>query len=380
MRGGKKQLRVAMVGQKTILSRKGGVEVVVKELSERMVKKGIMVTCYNRREKCEKRPKEYNGIKMKYAWTIRAKGLAALTSSFFATIMILFSKNDVVHYHAEGPCAWMWIIKFFSKKRIVATIHGLDWQRAKWGKMAAKWIMHGEKMAAKYADEIIVLSVKTQKYFKEKYDRDTRYVPNGVSEPKIVGANYITKKWGLEKDDYILYLGRVVPEKGVHYLIDAYGQKPLKKKLVIAGGASDTDEYFGAIQEQASQNKGIIITGFVQGEILDELFSNAYLYVLPSDVEGMPLSLLEAMSYGNCCVVSNIDECSEIVGDKGVTFEKGNISDLACIMNKLCKDHKMTLGYKRNSKKYIMSRHCWNAIVKETISIYRQCMAGAYER
>ncbi|MBQ1528571.1 glycosyltransferase, partial [Candidatus Saccharibacteria bacterium] len=193
-----RKLKVAMLGQKTIPSRKGGVEVVVKELSERMVKSGIEVTCYNRREKGEERPKEYNGIKLKYAWTIDKKGLAALTSSFFATIMVLFSRNNVVHYHAEGPCAWLWIIKFFSKKKIIATIHGLDWQRAKWGGFASKWIKFGEKVAAKHADEIIVLSKNAQKYFKEQYNRETQFIPNGISKPKILSAKEITKKYGLK--------------------------------------------------------------------------------------------------------------------------------------------------------------------------------------
>lgn len=376
MKGGEKQLRVAMVGQKTILSRKGGVEVVVKELSERMVKKGIMVTCYNRREKGEKHPKEYNGIKMKYAWTIRAKGLAALTSSFFATIMILFSKNDVVHYHAEGPCAWMWIIKFFSKKRIVATIHGLDWQRAKWGKMAAKWIMHGEKMAAKYADEIIVLSRGTQKYFKEKYNREAHFIPNGVSLPETKRANRIKKKWGLLKGDYILYLGRIVPEKGVHYLIEAFNEVDLGVKLVIAGDTSDTDDYHEQIKKRAHNNKNIIFTGFVEGEILAELYSNTYVYILPSDVEGMPLSLLEALSYGCFCITSDIEECKSILPVGHLTFRAG---DAASLKQALCGMKREIDSYdSRKTVQYVIQEYDWGKITSRTCDLYSRKMEAGY--
>ena len=323
-----------MIGHKRIPSREGGVEIVVEELATRMVKLGNSVTCYNRagkhvmdKKQKQKKLNDYNGVICKTVWTIDKKGLSALTASFFASICALFSKADVVHYHAEGPCAWIWIIKWFSKKRVIATIHGLDWQRAKWGGFASKYIKHGEKVAVKYADEIIVLSKNVQTYFEKEYGRITVFIPNGVNKPSIIKASEIKEKFNLNKDEYILYLGRIVPEKGIHYLIDAYNQINTNKKLVIAGGASDTDEYFKELKEKAKNNKNIIFTGFVQGKILDELYSNCYLYCLPSDLEGMPLSLLEAMSYGNCCLTSDIDECAKVTENYGITFKKSNIKD-----------------------------------------------------
>ena len=195
-------MRIAMIGHKRIPSREGGVEIVVEELATRMVEKGHSVTCYNRRGKHvldkkekTKKLKDYKGVKIKNVWTIDKKGLAAMTSSFFATICALFSKAEVVHYHAEGPCAWMWIIKWFSRKRIVATIHGIDWQRAKWGGFATKSIKHGEKVAVKYADEIIVLSENVKDYFKNEYNRKTVFIPNGVSKPEIIDAKIIKEKY-----------------------------------------------------------------------------------------------------------------------------------------------------------------------------------------
>ncbi len=374
-------MKIAMLGQKRIGFREGGVEVVVEELATRMVKLGHEVNCYNRKgkhaldknQKIEKQ-EDYNGVKIKEVFTIDKKGLAAMTSSFFATIKILFSKNEIVHYHAEGPCAMIPIIKLFSKKKIIATIHGLDWQRSKWGGFATKYIKFGEKMAAKYADEIIVLSENVKKYFKDTYNRDTIFIPNGVNKPNIVKADIITKKYNLKKDDYFLFLGRIVPEKGIHYLIDAYNKIHTNKKLVIAGGASDTDEYYLQLKEKVKDSKNIIFTGFVQGKELEELYSNAYVYILPSDLEGMPLSLLEAMSYGNCCLTSDIPECSSVLEDKGVIFRKSDVDSLQKQLQKLSDKVEEVKKYKKNSQSYILKKYNWDDVVERTLKIYNDLL------
>ena len=372
------RLRIAMLGHKRIPSREGGIEIVVEELSTRMVNLGYDVTCYNRsghhisgKQFDTQSLKEYKGIKLKNVLTINAKGLAAMTSSFFGAIAIAFSKCDVVHFHAEGPCAMLWIPKLFGK-RCIATIHGLDHQRAKWGKFASSYIMLGEKCAVKYADEIIVLSNGVQQYFKDTYSRNTIFIPNGVNKPQIRQADLIQNKYGLKKDSYILYLGRIVPEKGLRYLIQAFKQVETDKKLVIAGGSSDTDEFMLELKSMAQDDDRIIFTGFVQGQTLEELYSNAYIYTLPSDLEGMPLSLLEAMSYGNCCVVSNISECTEVVQDKAVVFEKSSVLDLKDKLQNLCNDVGLTNAYKKNASEYICNKYNWNDVVKRTLELYQQ--------
>ena len=372
-------LKVAMIGHKRIPSREGGVEIVVEELSTRMVKKGMEVTCYNRKgkhalDKSQKvnHIKEYKGVKLKSVLTIDVKGLAAMTSSFFGAIKILFSKNNIVHFHAEGPCAMIPIIKFFSKKKIIVTIHGLDWQRAKWGGFATKYIKFGEKMAAKYADEIIVLSENVKKYFKDTYNRETNFIPNGVNKPEIKDVNIIKDKFNLTKDSYILFLGRLVPEKGIHYLIEAYNKINTDKKLVIAGGSSDTDMYFNELKEKSKDNKNIIFTGFVQGEELEELYSNAYIYVLPSDLEGMPLSLLEAMSYKNCCLTSDIPECKTVMDDNGVTFKKSDVNDLKEKLQYLVDNVDKVNKYKSEAQEYILKKYNWDDVVDKTIELYKK--------
>lgn len=370
-------MKIAMIGQKRIPSREGGVEIVVEELSTRMVEKGHQVTCYNRggkhvldKNQNLKKLKEYKGVKLKKVITIDKKGLAAMTSSFFGTLKILFSKAKIVHYHAEGPCAWLWIIKFFSRKRIIVTIHGLDWQRAKWGGFATKYIKFGEKMATKYAHEIIVLSKNVQDYFLKEYNRKTIFIPNGVNKPKIIKSKIIKDKFNIDKDEYILFLGRIVPEKGIHYLIDAFKNIKTDKKLVIAGGASDTDSYFTELKDKAKDNDNIIFTGFVQGKELEELYSNAYIYCLPSDLEGMPLSLLEAMSYGNCCLTSDIAECATVLDSYGVTFKKSNIKDLQKKLQELLDNPKTIEKYKEEASDYILKKYNWDDIVEKTLQIY----------
>lgn len=372
-----KKLRSCMFGHKRIPSREGGIEVVVEELSTRMVKLGHQVTCYNRgghhvsgKEFDGERLHEYKGVKLKTVPTINRKGLTAVSSSFFAALASAFGRYDVVHIHAEGPAAMCWIPKLFGK-RVVVTIHGLDWQREKWKNgFGSKYIHLGEKMAVKYADEIIVLSKGVQEYFQKTYGRKTLFIPNGVNRPVLRKADLIKNKFGIDKDGYLLFLGRIVPEKGLRYLIEAYKELHTDKKLVIAGGSSDTDDFMQEIQTLATGDDRIIFTGFVAGQALEELYSNAYLYLLPSDLEGMPLSLLEAMSYGNCCVVSDIAECSEVVEDKAVTFQKSNVQDLKEKLQRLCDDPATVQKYKNEAADFICSKYNWDEITQKTLEVY----------
>ena len=299
-------------------------------------------------------------------------GLAAVSSSFFAALCCAFGQYDIVHIHAEGPAFFAWLPKMFGKK-VIVTIHGLDWQREKWKSgFGSKFIHQGEKNAVRYADEIIVLSKGVQDYFKNSYGKKTVFIPNGVNRPKKQKAELITEKYGLEKDSYLLFLGRLVPEKGIRYLVEAFKNVKTDKKLVIAGGSSDTDSYMNALKELAKDDDRIIFTGFVQGQILKELYSNAYIYTLPSDLEGMPLSLLEAMSYGNCCLVSNIPECTEVVEDNALVFKKSDINELFAKIQKACDHPEMIMEIKEKATDFICRKYNWDFVTKETMKLYRE--------
>ena len=281
-------------------------------------------------------------------------------------------KYDVVHIHAEGPAFFSWIPKLFGK-RVIVTIHGLDWSREKWKSgFGSKFIRQGEKNAVKYADEIIVLSKGVQDYFERTYGRKTHFIPNGVNRPVIRQPQLITDKFALTKDSYILFLGRLVPEKGIRYLVEAFKEVKTDKKLVIAGGSSDTDDFTAELKNLAEGDDRIIFTGFVQGQLLDELYSNAYIYTLPSDLEGMPLSLLEAMSYGNCCLVSDIPECTEVVEDKAIIFKKSDVSDLKKKLQEACEQPETVKRLKEQAADYICRKYSWDDVVKETVKLYRK--------
>ena len=374
----KHKRNIAMLGHKRIPSREGGVEIVVEELCTRMVQLGHSVCCYSRKghhvsgsEFDQAAGTSYKGIRIREVPTLDKKGLAAVTSSFFACLAAAFGKYDVVHIHAEGPAAFCWLPKFFGK-RVVVTVHGIDWAREKWQSgFGSKYIHFGEKCAVRYADEIVVLSKGVQDYFMDTYGRATRFIPNGVSRPESKEADLIRTQFGLDKDGYILFLGRLVPEKGLRYLIRAFKKVNTDKKLVIAGGSSDTDEFMTEIKELAFGDERILFTGFVQGQLLQELYSNAYVYTLPSDLEGMPLSLLEAMSYGNCCLTSDIDECASVVEDHALTFRKADAKDLAEKLQLLCDDAARVRAYQEKAADYICEKYSWDTVVEQTLALYQ---------
>lgn len=379
----KKALNIAVLGHKRVPSREGGIEIVVEELGTRMVQQGHSVTCYNRRGKHVSgrefngaRLKEYKGMRLRSVFTIDIKGVAAMTSSLFASIRAAFGPYDVVHYHAEGPCAMMWLPKLFGK-RCVATIHSLDHNRAKWGRFARWYIRLGGKCAAKYADALIVLSEGVQRYFKDTYNRDTVLIFNGVKRPTRLEPGQIRERFGLEGGDYVLFLGRLVPEKGLRALIEAFRQVRTDKKLVIAGGASDTDAFVTELKQMAAGDDRILFTGFVQGALLKELYSNAYIYTLPSDLEGMPLSLLEAMSFGNCCLTSDIEECAGVVADRGLIFHAGDAEDLRRQLQRLCDDPALVERYRAGAADYICEKYNWDVTVEQTLALYRGAKDGS---
>lgn len=370
-------MRIAMMGHKRIPSREGGIEIVVDELSTRLVRLGNNVTAYNRKGhhvsgkefESNENLKEYNGIRLKTVFTVENKKLNAIIYSFLAALKASLGKYDIVHIHAEGPASMSLLPKLFGK-RVIVTIHGLDWQRSKWGGFATRFLQYGERCAVKYADEIIVLSKNVQSYFLEKYGRKTHYIPNGVEKPDLKGDKEIKEKFGLEKDSYILFLGRVVPEKFPDGLVEAYKRLNTDKKLVIAGGSSHTNGYVDEVKKLAKGNENIIFTDFVQGELLKELYSNAYVYCLPSNLEGMPISLLEAMSYSNCCLTSDIPECTEVCEDKAVYFKKGDVGDLKEKLEILLNNSEKVNEYKNQARDFICDKYSWDKTVEETLKLY----------
>ena len=371
-------MRIAMLGHKRVPSHEGGIEVVVEELAARMVEKGHQVTCFNRtgqhvsgKEYEVQKLDEYRGIRIRHVPTLDKKGLAAVTSSFFASLAAALGPYDVVHVHAEGPAAFCWLPRLFGK-RVVLTVHGLDWARDKWKGSFGSWYIHfGEKVGARFAHEIIVLNHSNQTYFRDTYHRETHYIPNGVNRPAYAPPELIRERFGLEYGSYLLFLGRLVPEKGCHHLCEAFKRLKTDKKLVIAGGVSDSGDYMNTLKALAAGDDRILFTDFVDGALRDELYSNAYLFVLPSDLEGMPLSLLEAMSYGNCVLVSDIEECTNVIHDRGITFRKGDVNDLEAKLRYAIEHPNAVRMFKWLSSDYICDRFQWDKVVDATLKLYQ---------
>lgn len=370
-------MRIAMIGHKRYGSREGGVEVVVTELARRMAALGHEVTCYDRAgsdvmtgDAAPAEARVVDGVRVVPVKTIDAKGLAAASAAHYATKAAIADKPDVIHYHAEGPCASL-PAAHRAGIRTVATIHGLDWQRAKWGRLGSAYIKRGEKAAVRNADEIVVLSRSAQGYFQSEYGRATTFIPNGVDPKESRPADEIRERWDLEKGSYVLFLGRLVPEKRPELLIDAFRGLHTDKRLVIAGGGSDTSEYERQLHEQAKGDPRVLFTGFVTGEPLAELYSNACCYVLPSDVEGMPMSLLEAMAYGRACVTSDIPECADVLAGSGVTFTRGDADSLRGALEGLLAEPARAKELGEAAKEHVTDDYGWDSVVKRTLALYR---------
>lgn len=377
-------MKIAMIGHKVIPSQRGGIENVLTSLCPLLTELGAEITVYNRSsDKIEDnylhevRNGFYKGVRLKTAPTIKLRGISAMIASYTAALRASFSNADIVHFHAEGPCAALWIPKLFGKK-CVATVHGLDWQREKWKRgPASKYIKTGEKVMAKYADKIIVLSESARTYFKDTYKRDTVLIPNGIDRPKHTAADKITKLFGLKKDEYICVVSRLTPEKGIHYLIDAQNSVKPDKKLVIAGDTGDSDSadsYTALLRKKAKDNPNIIFTGFISGDVLREIYSNTYAVCLPSDIEGMSLSLLEALAYGNALLCSDIPENTSVAKNHALYFKKSDTNDLAKKLKLLCSDSDFAKKLKKGADDFILSKYSRKDVALSHFKLYKSIL------
>lgn len=368
-------MKIAIIGHKRIPSNEGGIEKGVEQHAIRMVERGHDVTAYNRsghnvfgKEFDRKKRKEYKGIRIVTIPT--TKGAASVPIySFLAVLHAGICRYDCVSIRASGSCAMIPLAKALGL-RVVASLHGIDSQRDKWGGFASKYLEFGERMAATKADVCLVLSKNMKEYIDTKYGVNSILFANGIDKPKSHEPEIIKEKYGLEKDGYILSLGRIVPEKGLQYLIKAFRECSSDRKLVIAGGSESNKDYYNQLLALAEGDERIIFTGYVYGQEVQEFYSNAYIFALPSNLEGMANALLEAMSYGNCCLISDIPENTEVVHDKALSFEKGNEVDLQKKLQMLLDDERLVRKYKEEAAPYILDRYNWDIVVDQMLRVY----------
>jgi glycosyltransferase involved in cell wall biosynthesis len=329
-----RNVRVAFIGGRGVVSKYSGIESYYEQAGQELAKLGHEVTVYCRNYFTPPMT-SHNGMRVRRLPTIRSKHLDTLVHTSLSTVHAMISDYDIVHYHCLGPALFSFLPRLVGKKTVV-TVQGLDWRRGKWGKIAAKILRWGETAAISAPSATMVVSRTLQEHYRQHHNCKTIYVPNGAASFHERNPNEISK-FGLTSNSYILFLGRFSPEKNCHVLVDAFealrvaDDLPAGMKLVLAGGSSHSDAYAERLREHESDQ--IRFLPWVTGSDLEQLLANAALFVLPSDIEGLSLALLDAMAAGVCVLTSDIPENVEVVDGVGFTFHRGDQADLRCMLD-----------------------------------------------
>ncbi len=368
----KKSLRVAFIGGRGVISKYSGIETYYEEVGKRLAGMGHQVTAYCRTYFTPPVGQQ-NGMRVVRLPTVRSKHLETLLHTFLSTLHVLVQPCDVVHYHALGPALFSFIPRLAGKKTVV-TVQGLDWQRKKWGRMASAVLRLGERAAVSFPTRTMVVSRTLQGHYRETYGAETSYVPNGGLLRERWPAEKLSV-WGLEAGHYILYLGRFSPEKGCHLLVEAYERLDIDTKLVMAGASSYSDEYSRELRTHAGER--IKMLDWAAGEALDALLTNAMVFVLPSDLEGLSLALLDAMGAGLCVLTSDVPENREAVEDAGFTFRRGDVDDLTDRLRFLIANPAVREAAGDAAKHRIRDHYQWRMIATEVEQVYFDTMGWA---
>jgi len=361
-------MKIAFIGQKGIPARNGGVERYVESLATNLIKLNQEVFVYNRSDYLPTKINEFKGVKIINKAYLPGKNCANITHTFLSIIDVIKRDVDVIHFQGIGPSLLCWLPRILKPKiKIVATLHSFDYGNDKWGGFAKMMLRRGEKIMCRHADEVIVLTIFMRDYIKTKYNRDAIVIPNGADLYEKNDSDKITE-WNLEKDSYILSVSRIIRLKGLQYLIAAFKNLETDKKLVITGDG----EYLNELKKIAGDNQKIIFTGNQSDKTLDQLYANAYLFVQSSEMEGLSISLLEAMAHKAPCLVSDISANLEVINGCGYNFKVNNLADLKNQISELLNKPeeikiKANLAYKR-----VKDFYSWSKIAEEVLEIYKK--------
>ena len=356
----------------------GGIETYTAEVGQRLAKMGHEIIVYTLKTEEHSRPYPYKGMTIIPLPAFHNSSLAKLFLVILASLHQFKHRNvDLVHYHAIGPSLFCFIPRLTGRKTIVQS-HGHEWQRASWGRMATKFFHFAEKYSFKFANKITSVSKELKADYEKIYDRTVKYIPNGINDAKPLPASAI-EKLGAQEKNYILFLGRISREKGIHYLIEAYQKLDTSMQLVIVGQQREGDTYLEELKVLSNDNPNILFPGVATGDLWSEWYSNAGVFVLPSEIEGLPISLLEAMSFGNCCLTSDIPANREALGDVGATFENTNVDSLYKELKILVDnpEKRETLGIA--ARKRVYKEYTWDKVALELESFYQETADGSYE-
>lgn len=346
----------------------GGIEKLTEEIGTRLVKKGHQVIVYTSRDYGTKDCK-YNGMTIKTVPSINTKSLHKLSICFNATADVLKNRDlDIVHVHAIGPSLFSIFPRIVGIPTVVQT-HGIEWQRDKWGFAGRTFLKLSDYTAVYFPNKTTAVSKIQKAYFKKQYGCGVEYIPTGVNKVEYRKPEKIFEM-GLEKNKYFLFAARLVAEKGPHFLIEAFKDIDTDMKLVVAGDAAHAEKYKASLREIAGNDDRILFPGFVTGQVLEELFSNSYVFCLPSTLEGLPIALLEAMSYGSCCLSSDIPENLEAVEEFGYTFKNRNTMDLREQLQFLIDNPEKVIEKKKAARKHVLNNYSWDTITDQMEELY----------
>lgn len=366
-------MKIAFIGQKGIPTKFGGVERHVEELSVRLSAAGQQVFVYCRPWYTTTEAHQYRGVRLVRLSSLHTKHLDAISHTLSATIHALFQPYDIIHYHGVGPALLAWLPRLCKPRcRVVVTFHCIDRKHQKWNWFARLALRLGEWAACVFAHQTIAVSQTLQQYCRDVYDTETVYIPNGVPlPPEHIGSALMSEQFGLQPNRYILAVSRLVRHKGIHHLIAAYQQVATDLPLVIVGGSAFTDDYVAELQRLAAGSSQIRFVGYQEGAVLAELFAQATLFVQPSETEGLPITLLEAMAYGRPVIASDIAENQEALGGCGLLFHNRNIQDLAKKLTTALADPVRMHQFARAARQRVRVHYRWEDIVGQTERLYR---------
>lgn len=360
-----------MIGQKGIPATYGGVERHVEELSARLVELGHDVTVYSRPHYGRREVTEHRGVRVVMLPSIATKHLDAITHTAVCTAHAMRHGFDIVHYHAVGPALLSWLPRVREIPTVV-TIHGQDHLRPKWGWAARVALKAGQWTAVHGPAATICVSESLALDLQRTYGRRVDFVPNGVKLCTDTDDS-ILDELGIEPNRYILFAGRLVPEKGCHYLIDAWCQAGRPMPLVMAGDSSFSRDYVGRLRNMCADRR-LLFPGYVYGPRLASLFRNAKLFVLPSDVEGLPIVLLEALGYGTPVLASDIPPNREVLGAMGDMFEAGNVSELRDALGSSLAESASDCMEMNHLAERVALAYSWTSVARHADETYRRAL------
>jgi len=350
----------------------GGIARYVEEVGSRLVERGHEVTVYCRPHFMEGEG-DYRGMRRTVTGGLRGKHLDALTHTFTATLHALRQGYDIAHVHGSAPGVVAPVIRLLSRQRVLLTLHGLDWRAAKWGSAASTLVWLGGRIAAASAHSRTAVSQSLRDAYRDEFPGNVAVAQTGVSFPELVPPQEISAL-RLRPGGYAFCAARLMPEKGIHHLVDAFEQIDTDKTLVIAGDSPYEDAYSEALLARASER--VRFVGYVTGRLLAELYSNACVYVQPSEIEGLSVSVLEALSYGRCVLASDIAPNVEALDGCGYTFRSGDVADLRDKLEGLLEAPDVIAKQFDVARGYIREKRSWGRTVDAYETLYEDLLAG----